>query len=52
MSWFKHSPPKHPPPIKHHVQHHRRSPASQRIKEEAKATGPALTNKKDQAPHN
>ena len=42
MSWFKHSPPKHPPPIKHHVQHHRSSPATERMSEEAKKTGPNL----------
>lgn len=51
MSWFKHSPPKNPPPVKHHVQHHRNSPASERMLEQAKETGPAK-NKKDQASHN
>lgn len=40
MSWFRHTPPKHPPPIRPHVQHHRSSPATERIKEESKAIGP------------
>jgi len=45
MSWFKHTPPKNPPPIRHHVQHHRNSPASERMMEQAKATGPEQDKK-------
>ena len=51
MSWFKHKPPKHPPNPKHHLHPHRSSPASERMLEQAKETGPAK-NKKDQASHN
>lgn len=40
MSWFKHSPPKHPPAQKHHAHPHRTSPAAERMMEEAKKTAP------------
>ena len=46
MSWFKHTPPKNPPPVRHHVQHHRGSPASERALEEAKTAGPVRLSKK------
>ena len=49
MSWFKRSPPKHPPVQKHHSQPHRNSPASEKMMEEAKATGPDKKNKKSQS---
>jgi len=40
MSWFKHTPPKHPPLKKHHSYPHRISPSTEKAKEEAKSTGP------------
>jgi hypothetical protein len=42
MSWFKRSPPKHPP---HRIaqQPHRSSPASQKSMDEAKKTSPKDT---------
>lgn len=40
MSWFKHTPPKHPPLQKHHLHPHRSSPATERAKEESKKTSP------------
>jgi len=40
MSWFKHSPPKYPPSQKHHSTPHRTSPATEKMMEETKATGP------------
>jgi hypothetical protein len=46
MSWFKHSPPKHPPLQKHHSTPHRTSPAAERMMEEAKATSPKIKQKK------
>jgi hypothetical protein len=46
MSWFKRKPPKHPPVSKHHSHPHRSSPASERMMEEAKETGPLKKNKK------
>ena len=46
MSWFKHSPPKHPPLQKHHLTPHRTSPAAERMMEEAKATSPKIKQKK------
>jgi len=45
MSWFKHSPPKHPPLQKHHPAPHRTSPAAERMMEEAKATSPKIKQK-------
>jgi len=39
MSWFKHSPPKHPP-HRPHSHPHRTSPATERMMDEAKETGP------------
>jgi len=42
MSWFKHSPPKYPPHRNHH-QPHRTSPASEKMMDEAKKTGPKDT---------
>ena len=39
MSWFRHSPPKHPPLAKNHQAPHRTSPAAERAMEEAKQTG-------------
>jgi len=51
MSWFKHSPPKHPPLQKHHPHPHRTSPAAERMLDQAKDTGP-VKKKKDQTPHN
>jgi hypothetical protein len=39
MSWFKHSPPKHPP-HRNHTAPHRTSPAAERAMEEAKKTAP------------
>lgn len=51
MSWFKHSPPKHPPLHKHHPHPHRTSPATEKMLEQAKDTGPSK-NKKDQTSHN
>lgn len=45
MSWFKHSPPKYPPSQKQHSLPHRSSPASERMMEEAKNTGPLKTKK-------
>ena len=49
MSWFKRSPPKHPPLKKHHPHPYRSSPASEKMMEEAKEIGPAKKNKKIQA---
>ena len=46
MSWFKHTPPKNPPPLRPHVQHHRGSPVAEKALEEAKATGPFKEKKK------
>jgi hypothetical protein len=40
MSWFKHSPPKHPPLHRHRPHPHRSSPAAERMMEEAKQTAP------------
>ena len=37
MSWFKHSPPKHPP-IKDRTPPHRTSPSANRAMEETKKT--------------
>jgi len=51
MSWFRHTPPKNPPPVKHHVQQHRSSPATERMLAQAKEAGPSK-NKKDQTSHN
>jgi hypothetical protein len=45
MSWFKHSPPKHPP-HRSHPHPHRSSPAAERMMEEAKATSPKVKQKK------
>lgn len=39
MSWFKRSPPKHPPHRTSH-QPHRTSPATEKMMDEAKKTGP------------
>lgn len=50
MSWFKHSPPKHPP-HRPHPQPHRTSPATEKMLDQAKETGPSK-KKKDQASHN
>jgi hypothetical protein len=50
MSWFKHSPIKHPPQ-RPHPHPHRTSPAAERMLEQAKSLGPDK-KKKDQAPHN
>ena len=41
MSWFKHSPPKHPP-HKPHITPHRTSPAAERAMDEAKEAGPKI----------
>jgi hypothetical protein len=46
MSWFKHTPPKNPPPVRHHLHPHRTSPVADKMLEEAKAMGPAEKNKK------
>jgi len=40
MSWFKHTPPKHPPLQKHHLHPYRSSPATQKSMDEAKKTRP------------
>jgi hypothetical protein len=39
MSWFKHSPPKHPS-HRPQSQPHRTSPATEKMMEEAKKSGP------------
>jgi hypothetical protein len=39
MSWFKHSPPKHPP-HRAHTAPYRTSPAAEKMLDEAKKTGP------------
>lgn len=39
MSWFKRSPPKHPP-YRPHAYPHRSSPATEKMMDEAKKTGP------------
>ena len=45
MSWFKRAPRRHEPP-KHHVYHPpQTTPATERMLEEAKATGPDRKNK-------
>jgi hypothetical protein len=38
MSWFRHNPPKHPPPLKNHAHPHRSSPSTDRAMEQAKQT--------------
>jgi hypothetical protein len=43
MSWFKRSPPKHPPAQKQHLAPHRTSPATEKMMDEAKKTGPKDT---------
>ena len=43
MSWFKHSPPKYPPSQKHYSTPHRTSPATEKMMDEAKKTGPKDT---------
>ena len=40
MSWFKHTPPKHPPHRTTSNQPHRTSPATEKMMDEAKKTGP------------
>ena len=40
MSWFKHTPPKHPPHRTTSHQPYRTSPATEKAKEDAKKTGP------------
>jgi hypothetical protein len=47
MSWFKRSPPKHPPATKNHQPPHRTSPAAEKAMEEAKRTGVSKSSKKE-----
>lgn len=47
MSWFKHKPPKHPPPPKFHSHPHHTSPMAEKLLKEQKDLVRGITKKKN-----